>query len=408
MVLPQDNSSSQAQHGRGAVRNSSSIAPIRVAVIGLASGDRTSWASNAHLPYLLSPRGRERYRIVALCNSSIDAAERAIKAYELPSETKAYGDPSELARDESVDLVVCSTRVDVHYKTILPSIYAGKDIYLEWPLAHDIDRSRELVEAARHSGSRTVVGIQGRVAPVHEKIRETLRKGVVGKVLSTEFRVVDGPATRDSLPLELKYFAQSAVGGNIYTIYFAHFWDQVQHVLGEVDQLSSRFQIQRPQVSIFDAASHDVVEKVISDVPDLITVSGSISANSDFAIPGATVSGRFRLGRPFPGEPRLVWSVVGEKGELRLTAGSSLLQAMGHDDPVVIEIHDFESDQVETIEWEWNEWQEDLPIVARSVGVLYEKFASGEAVPTFEDAIRRHEQLEILKFLADYKSQQQA
>jgi predicted dehydrogenase len=63
------------------------MAPIRVGFIGLS---KSGWASRAHFPFL---NNSEKYQIVAICNSSIESARAAIKLYELPAETKAYGDP---------------------------------------------------------------------------------------------------------------------------------------------------------------------------------------------------------------------------------------------------------------------------------------------------------------------------
>lgn len=198
------------------------MAPIRTAIIGLSSSAVTSWASGAHLPYLLSPRGREKYSIVALCNSSVDAAKRAIEAYKLSHETKAYGSPQSVADDPDVDFVVCCTRVDVHHSTILPSIKAGKTVYVEWPLAQDVKHVSELVEAAKKSGSTTIMGMQGRLAPPVVKIKETLESGRIGKVLSSEIRMFGGSNDREILPTGLKYFADSSVGGNIFTIGYGH------------------------------------------------------------------------------------------------------------------------------------------------------------------------------------------
>ena len=73
---------------------------IRVGVIGLSASAKTSWASSAHLPYLQSSAGK--YVIIALCNSSVSAAHSAIKAYNLPISTKAYGNPQDLAEDAEV------------------------------------------------------------------------------------------------------------------------------------------------------------------------------------------------------------------------------------------------------------------------------------------------------------------
>lgn len=198
------------------------MAPIRLAIIGLSSSAATSWASGAHLPYLLSARGRAKYEILALCNSSVEAAQRAIKSYNLPPSTRAYGDPQSVADDADIDLVVCCTRVDVHHPTILPSVKAGKDVFVEWPLAHDISHVRELVAAADASGSRTIVGLQGRVSPVVLKLRELLEQDRIGKILSSEVKSAGGSVDREFLPPALEYFTERAIGGNFVTIGFGH------------------------------------------------------------------------------------------------------------------------------------------------------------------------------------------
>jgi predicted dehydrogenase len=198
------------------------MAPIRVALIGLSASAKTSWASAAHLPYLLSPRGLARFQIVALCNSSSDAARASIAAFHLPSETRAYGSPVDLAADTEVDLVVCCTRVDVHYETVRPSLAAGKMVYSEWPLAQDLEHVSELAQLAREKNVRTFVGVQGRFAPLVQRLKGLLEEERIGKVLSVEVRAAGGTNDREILPTSLEYFTKRAVGGNIFTIGFGH------------------------------------------------------------------------------------------------------------------------------------------------------------------------------------------
>lgn len=199
------------------------MSPIRVAIIGLSSSASTSWASGAHLPYLLSSRGREKYQIVALLNSSVDAARAAIAHYGLDAKTvKPYGDPNALAADSDVDLVVNCTRVDVHHPSILPSVQAGKNVFVEWPLADNVQRAKELAETVEKNGAKSIVGLQGRVAPPVVKLRELLEEGVIGKVLSSEISGFGGTNDRSSLPPGLAYFTDRSVGGNVYTIGFGH------------------------------------------------------------------------------------------------------------------------------------------------------------------------------------------
>ena len=159
---------------------------------------------------------------MALLNTSAAAAKKAIEHYQLGAETRAYGSPAALAADKDVDLVVCATRVDTHYDAISPSIAAGKDVYTEWPLAENAAKARELAELAQKSGSKTVVGLQGRVTPLTLKVRELLEQGRIGKVLSSELRITVGLMPQLGWPKGFDYFYDRKVGGNAYTIAFAH------------------------------------------------------------------------------------------------------------------------------------------------------------------------------------------
>ena len=197
--------------------------PIRIALIGLSQSAKTSWANDAHFPYLQSPHGKENYQIVALLNSSEDAANRAIEAYGLDAATvKGYGDPQALANASNVDLVVCCTRVDLHYDTIKPSVAAGKNVYVEWPLASNHQDAQELASLARRTGAKTIVGLQARVDPAIRKIRQLLEQEVIGKVLSSDLSAYSPASDRHEISDGLGYFLEKKVGGNPVTIMLGH------------------------------------------------------------------------------------------------------------------------------------------------------------------------------------------
>ena len=74
---------------------------FRVALVGLSASAKVNWAAHAHLPYLLSAQGRQHYEVVALLNSSVEAAQSAKSAFNLSENVKAYGDPLKLASDRT-------------------------------------------------------------------------------------------------------------------------------------------------------------------------------------------------------------------------------------------------------------------------------------------------------------------
>jgi len=59
---------------------------------------------------------------------------------------------------------------------------AGKDVYVEKPLSHNVREGRQLVKAARKYKRMCQHGTQGAVAPAIEEAMQKLRDGVIGKV----------------------------------------------------------------------------------------------------------------------------------------------------------------------------------------------------------------------------------
>lgn len=377
---------------------------IRVALIGLSASAKTSWAANAHLQYLLSPLGSAHYELVTLLNSSVAAAEAAKKQYDLPLNVRAYGDPSALAADPDVDLVVCNTRGDVHYPTTEPSLRAGKAVFIEWPLTENLQRTLELTKGQEVPDS--IVGLQGRAGPVTLRTKELLSAGTVGTVLSSEIKSYGNLLERDSLISGLSYFADRKIGSHEISIPYGHMIDYVHEVLGEFDSFQSRLQIQRPELKLVDKEGKQI-GAVTPDVPDFLAVHGALKADKPYVTPSATLVATFRHGQPFKGEPGFIWTINGTKGELRITAPGPYLMAHSFDGPIKFDFHDFEKDEVVDLGWDWEPWQKELPLLARSVAVLYERYAEwveggkgevkeGRDWPRLHDAVVRARELDAL------------
>ena len=118
--------------------------------------------------------------------------------------------------------MVCSTRVDVHYKTIKPSIEAGKDVFVEWPLTSNVQATEELARLANKKKVKAMVCLQGRVSPIYLKVKEIIEGGKIGKVLSSSVVGSGGTNSRDSIGESLAYFFDRSVGGNLVTIHLGH------------------------------------------------------------------------------------------------------------------------------------------------------------------------------------------
>ena len=191
--------------------------PIRIGFIGLNAKD--CWAVKAHLPYL---NQSDKYVIVALLNSSEDAAKAAITAHGLASDRpdiKPYGSPEQFAEDEDVDLIVCSVRVDKHYPILKPILQktSARAVHCEWPLGKNLAEAEELTALANERGMRTIIGLQGRAAPTSNVVKSLLDDQKIGKPLSMTVTAIGynfGAADLHSLA----YASDISVGGNMVRI----------------------------------------------------------------------------------------------------------------------------------------------------------------------------------------------
>ena len=172
--------------------------------------------------------------------------------------------------------------------------------------------------------------------------------------------------------------------------------DKIEYVLGDIQNVYSHMQTRHPTFEIRDPQSKEVIDKVQNNVPDNVVISGTLEP-ARFIREDASVLVRFRSGPPFPGEPSLTWLFTGEKGDILIRAEKDpTLGAFAYSGAVTIQVRDFATEKVEEVSWDWEDWQRDLPMPAWNVGSVYEAYAKGKEVASFDLALKRHMELDSL------------
>ena len=101
--------------------------------------------------------------------------------------------------DKSVDVLVNATPDHWHALGTIMACQAGKDVYVEKPLAHNIYEGRKMVEAARKYQRVVTVGMQSRSASYIQKAIEHLRSGRLGEIhLVRVFNMMQHSPTKPS------------------------------------------------------------------------------------------------------------------------------------------------------------------------------------------------------------------
>ncbi|HUQ94116.1 MAG TPA: Gfo/Idh/MocA family oxidoreductase [Bryobacteraceae bacterium] len=97
-------------------------------------------------------------------------------------EAKAYQDFRKLLDRKDIDAVLVATPDHWHAAAAVLAIQAGKHVYVEKPLAHNVREGRAIVDAAARSRQIVQAGTQHRSAPHFKEVAEILRSGELGSV----------------------------------------------------------------------------------------------------------------------------------------------------------------------------------------------------------------------------------
>jgi len=176
---------------------------VRVAVVGL------NGRGNGHASEL---RRLPNVRLVALCDVDEKVLERRKNEYEAKGDTIAtYTDMRDLVAREDVDAVSIATPNHWHSLQGIWACQAGKDVYVEKPVSHNVWEGRQLVHAARKYKRVCQAGTQSRSHAATREAINWIHSGNLGEVLAvhgTCFKPrksigkVDGPT---GIPASIDY-----------------------------------------------------------------------------------------------------------------------------------------------------------------------------------------------------------
>jgi len=156
---------------------------------------RTYGANNKVIMGVMGLGGRGTYlaekfaerpdvEIAYLCDPNTRRFARAREAVEEVQDTKPklVQDFRKILDDRNVDALINATPDHWHGLGTIMACQAGKDVYVEKPLAHNVWEGRKMVEAARKYKRVVQVGMQSRSAPYVKKAKDYIQSGNMGDV----------------------------------------------------------------------------------------------------------------------------------------------------------------------------------------------------------------------------------
>ncbi len=146
---------------------------VKVGIIGCGG-----IANGKHMPSLSKLSDVE---LVAFCDLVEEKAIKAKEQYGTP-DAKVYTDYKELLKDGEIEVVHVCTPNRSHAPISIDSLYAGKHVMCEKPMAKTAEDARKMVAAAKETGRKLTIGYQHRHKPEAIYLKSVIERGDLGEI----------------------------------------------------------------------------------------------------------------------------------------------------------------------------------------------------------------------------------
>ncbi|MED4225234.1 Gfo/Idh/MocA family oxidoreductase [Neobacillus cucumis] len=195
---------------------------LRIGVIGCGS-----IAQHRHLPeYQVNPN----VELVAVCDINQERAMEVAEKYGVIS----YTDYNELLKSGEVEAVSVCTPNYLHAPISIAALEAGLHVLCEKPMATSKEEAEAMIAAAEKNGKKLMIGHNQRFVPSHQKARQLIQSGEIGKIYS--FRTAFGHGGPENWSVEGKegwFFQKEKAFVGAMGDLGVHKADLIRYVLGE-------------------------------------------------------------------------------------------------------------------------------------------------------------------------------
>ena len=197
--------------------------------IGIGLIGSGNFARNTILPNLTKI---DDFELVGLSTSGSISAGQTIKKYNFKYSTTDY---KKLLEDKDIDLIIIATPHNTHAKFAIEALDAGKHVYVEKPLAINMEQLEQVKEAYERNSQHLIVGFNRRFSPFAKWIKEQLQTDKFTTLI--QYTINAGEIPKDH------WINDPTVGGGRIIGEVCHFVDFCQYLTGSKIKNASTFSI---------------------------------------------------------------------------------------------------------------------------------------------------------------------
>lgn len=234
-----------------------------------------------------------------------DEVKAWAKELEIP---EVYTDYHRILDDPEIKAVLICSSTNTHSKISIEAIKAGKHVFCEKPIDHDVARIKEVIRELSKSNVKYQVGFNRRFDHNFKAVKKAVEEGKIGQPHILKI------TSRDPNPPSIDYVK---VSGGIFLDMTIHDFDMVRYLLGS-------------EVTEVYAVGAVLVDKAIGEVGDVDTAIITMKLENG-ALAVIDNSRKAVYGYDQRAE------VFGSKGQIAVTNDTSSTAVLSNDSGVIAE-----------------------------------------------------------------------
>ena len=163
--------------------------------------------------------------LVAICDIRLEVAQAVADELGIQRVVEDY---HELLVDPEIEAILIATSTDTHAFIMKDVAEAGKHIFCEKPLALELDKIDEALEAVEKTGVKLQVGFNRRFDKSFQKVKEIVASGEIGRPCILHI------ISRDPEVPDMEFMR---VSGGMFLDMTIHDFDMARFQVGEVDEV---------------------------------------------------------------------------------------------------------------------------------------------------------------------------
>jgi myo-inositol 2-dehydrogenase / D-chiro-inositol 1-dehydrogenase len=164
--------------------------------------------------------------VSAVADINLPAAQETAARLHIPTATPDF---REILADPTIEAVAICSSTDMHAQMVVEAAQAGKQIFCEKPIDHDLGKIDKALEAVEKAGVKLQIGFNRRFDPNFRKVYQMIAEGKIGEPHILRI------TSRDPAPPPIEYVR---VSGGMFLDMTIHDFDMARYLMCcEVSQI---------------------------------------------------------------------------------------------------------------------------------------------------------------------------